>query len=547
MTPAANQTSRLALFDSEVMSVVEQDRLLRPDFKRPHARHQQSFMSFLARFLERRPYARRKEIHWNDNSSAFLNHILDACGVTSVSDRLAGFEVLFDLMDLRGASSPTNQDSYDFVLKNLRSWNDLPIYPPGTRWITHLVPAAIALGARHVYVPLLPAQGEERECSDNVVAARLKRSSTVFGTPLYAAVAAADTDIVRQILDFRPELLQRGVPNLLSVAVVAGGQEMVDTLLPYQPPRDTSLRSAILLCAREGYVGRARTLLTYAQDGEKSNAVAPWALQEGLHLASLEGDKDMIRCFLDHGAKLNADPSAAPLPEQEAGRARDGDRTQAGGLLVRPPPLSLAAWAGDGDFMRWLLENGAALNGQFSNLSPILGAILGDQVGTLKTLVELGASGSWEPSSWVLALSLCIEVHANNSFRHLVCEAKVIDIPSIDLDNEDDSGLGSLVEKLCEVGNVEAFDILAEAGMPVDKEFCGTASWTPMMIAQSYDNCEQRSIVGRLEARGIKQYDVTQTAYAQCFESGEWPRRTWYSSSAMPDTMGLIQNDYAAQ
>lgn len=530
------------------MSVFEQDRLLRADFKRPQARHQHSFMSFLARFLERRPYARRKEVHWNDNSSAFLNHILDACGVTSMSDRLAGFEVLFELMDLRGASSPTNQDSYDYVLKNLRCWNDLPIYPPGTRWITHLVPAAIALGARHVYAPLLPARGEERECNDNVVAARLKRSSKVFGTPLYAAVASADTDIVRQILDFRPELLQRGVPNLLSVAVVAGGQEMIDTLLPYQPPQDTSLRSAILLCAREGDVGCAQTLLAYAQDGdEKSNAVAPWALQEGLHLASVEGDKDMIRCFLDHGAKLNADPSLNPQPEQEAGRARDGDRTQAGGLLVRPPPLSLAAWAGDGDFMRWLIENGASLNGQFSNLSPILGAILGDQVGTLKLLLELGASESWEPSSWVLALSLCIEVHANHTFRHLVHEAKVIDIALVDLEGEDDTGLGSLVEKLCEVGNVEAFDILVEVGMPVDKEFRGTASWTPMMIAQSYDSSEQRSIIGRLEALGITQYDVNQTPYAQCFESGEWPRRTWYSSSAMPDTMGLVRNEYPTQ
>lgn len=530
------------------MSVVEQDRLLRPNFKRPHARHQQSFMSFLARFLERRPYARRKEVHWNDNSSAFLNHILDACGVTSVSDRLAGFEVLFDLMDLRGASSPTNQDSYDFVLKNLRSWNDLPIYPPGTRWITHLVPAAIALGARHVYAPLLPAQGKERECSDNVVAARLKRSSKVFGTPLYAAVASADTDMVSQILDFRPELLQRGVANLLSVAVVAGGQEMVNALLPYHPPRDTSLRSAILLCAREGFVGCARTLLTYAQDGdEKSNAVAQWALQEGLHLASLEGDMGMIRCFLDHGAKLNADPTPTPQPEPEAGRARDGDRTQSGGLLVRPPPLSLAAWAGDGDFMTWLIENGASINGQFSNLSPILGAILGDQVGTLKQLLQLGASAQWDPSSWVLALSLCIEVHANHAFRYLIHNAKVIDIPSIDLESDDDGGIGSLVEKLCEVGNVEAFDILSGASMPMDKEFRGTTSWTPMMIAQSYDNEEKRSIIGRLEALGLKQYDVTQTPYAQCFESGEWPRRTWYSSPAMPDTMGLIRNDYATQ
>lgn len=533
-----------SLFDHEVMAVVEQDRLLGPNMKQPAKKHQPSFMRFLARFLSNRPHARRADVHWSDNASAFLNHILDTCGVASLPDRLAGFETLFGMMNLRVASSPSGQGFSDFVLQNLRSWNDAPLYSPDSRWVNHLLPASIALNAPHVYGPLLPTKEGAAALTDTeyaVQSARLKRPSKVFGTPLAAAVASSLSDVVRQILHFQPDLMRRSPTHLLSVAATAGGEAMIDLLLQYELPRHWSLHTAILRCADEGRVGCARTLLKYILNTvDRPHVDIPWMLQEGLHVASVNRDRDMVRCFLDHGADLNQNMEVDFCRERRLSSNSGSSAASAGNdNPVRPPPITLAAWAGDEEFMNWLAEHGAVMHGTFTDASPIYGAILADDVGMLKKLLKIGVGEGWSQVDWVDALYTCVEIHANGALRHLLLEAKVVDIPSLDAEEDDDMELGGLVEKMCKYGNVGAFDILVDAGMAMEKPFSGLPSWTAMVVAQSYRSAEAGEIVGKLEALGIRRREVSEMPYPERFESGEWPRRGSRSTSCMPESMDL--------
>ena len=516
------------------MAVFEQDRLLHPGMKQPGTKHQRSFMQFLAASLSRRPHARRPGTHWSDNSSAFLNHILDACGITTTADRLAGFEALFAMMDVRGASSPDGQGAADFVLQNLRSWNDMPMYSPNSRWTHHLLPASIALRAAHVYEPLLDG------ADPRVLSTRLKRPSKVFGSPLAAAVASGLPDVVRAILAQQPDLLKRSPTALLSVAAAAAGEPMVSLLLGYELPAHWSLHEAIVRCAVEGRVGCARTLLRFVLGtAQRPHVDVPHALQEGLHAACVRADRDMARCFLEHGADLNANIDE-DLSRVRRASTESRDSNSSARVPVRPPPVTLAAWAADDDFMGWLVAQGAALSGSFTDMSPIYGAIIGDRAGILEALVKMGADSHWSQFDWADALYLCVEVHANRCLRYLLGNAKVIDMSAVDLES-DDLDLCGLVEKLCKYGNVEAFEILVAAGMAMDKPFRGIATWTAMLVAQSYGSPEAREIVARLEAMGMKRYEVSEMPHRERFESGEWPRRGSRSVSSMPHSMELTR------
>lgn len=520
------------------MAVIEQDRLLGPELKQPAAKYQHSFMRFLARFLAYRPYARRADVHWGDNSSAFLNHILDACGVTSFQDRLDGFETLFGMMNLRVASSPSGQGFSDFVLQNLRSWDDAPLYPRDCRWVAHLLPASIALKASHVYEALLPFGGTA-DCDQHAVATRLKRPSKVFGAPLAAAVASGLPGLVRQILHAQPELMRRSPTHLLSVAATAGGEAMIDLLLEYELPHHWSLHSAILRCADEGRVGCARTLLRYVQRTvDRPYVDIPYTLQEGLHVACVNRDRDMVQCFLEHGADLNQSINEDPSRVRRASSSSGRSDASADSNAVRPPPVSIAAWAGDEEFLSWLAKQGALLSGAYADSSPINGAILGDQVEALKALRKAGADSQWSQFDWVDALYLCVEIHANRSLRYLLHDAKVVDMSTEDFER-DDLELSGLIETVCKYGNVEAFDILAAAGMPMDKPFCGVPSWTAMAVAQSYRSPEAAEIVEKLEGMGVRRLEVREMPFPERFESGEWPRRGAYSTPRMPHSMDL--------
>lgn len=523
------------------MAVIEQDRLLGPDLEQPAKKHQYSFTRFLARFLCHRPYARREGVHWSANSSAFLNQILDACGVTSFQDRLDGFEALFGMMNLRVASSPGCQGFSDFVLQNLRSWDEAPLYPRDSRWINHLLPASIALKASHVYEPLLPPRDTASmdDYDHRVVSTRLKRPSKVFGAPLAVAAASSLPDVVRNILNFQPDLLRRSSTHLLSVAATAGGEAMVDLILGYELPRNWSLHSAIVRCADEGRVAIARTLLGYVErTADRPYVDIPHALQEGLHAACVNGDRDMVACFLEHGADLNQSINEDLSRLRRASTESQQSNASVDSNEVRPPPVSLAAWAGDDEFMGWLVKQGALLSGTFADSSPINGAILGDRVEAVKALREAGADSRWSQLDWVDALYLCVEIHANRTLRYLLHEAKVVDMSAADLER-DDLELGGLIEKMCKYGNVGAFDILVAAGMPMDKPILDVPGWTAMVVAQSYRSPEAEEIVTKLEGAGIRRLEVAEMPYPERFESGAWPRRGSRSTPRMPHSMGL--------
>ena len=144
---------------------------------------------------------------------------------------------------------------------------------------------------------------------------------------------------------------------------------------------------------------------------------------------------------------------------------------------------------------------------------------------------------------WVDTLYLCVETHSNRTLRYLLLDAKVVDMASVDWEG-DDLELSGLVEKMCKYGNVEAFDILLEAGMPMDKPFPGIPSCTAMMVAQSYRSPEALEIVGRLENMGVRKHEVSEMPYPDQFESGQWPRPGSCSVPRMPHSMALERRAY---
>lgn len=308
---------KLGLADDVVMDTIEQDRLFFVrDLEKLGGRDEdhESRVSFVARFFERRPYA-RGDAYWAGNFSAVLNRILDTCGMESASDRIAGFENLLRLIHLRGRSSFSYMYRGIFTLV---TWNiffqQSDELSNGSKvskviWETEMVPAAIALRASQVYDHLLPSPGvsASRGASESgELLARLDSCSTFFGTPLYAAIVAGAEDVVRRILDYAPHVFLENpseIQHSFTAAIVTGRQDIVHLLLQYNPPRDRTLESALIVGAAEAQVGSAQALLKYITNGTAQQRLdISWTLRMGLRLAYRNRDPEMVRIFLDQGA-----------------------------------------------------------------------------------------------------------------------------------------------------------------------------------------------------------------------------------------------------
>ncbi|KAH8885016.1 hypothetical protein GQ53DRAFT_751627 [Thozetella sp. PMI_491] len=99
---------------------------------------------------------------------------------------------------------------------------------------------------------------------------------------------------------------------------------------------------------------------------------------------------------------------------------------------------------------------------------------------------------------------------------------------------------GRLMHAACAYGNLEAFEILVRAGMPVDKPLCQPPNpfyfqqdedWTPMMVALTSTK-GQRLIVPRLIELGVEEVSRTQTRFWRAFELGVYPQTMHARQSA---------------
>ena len=267
-----------------------------------------SHAEFLARFFEQRPYARGDEYD-ACNISALMNRILDACDVTSKPSRITAFKDLFQLIRVWGMGSPAFPGLLIFMIQRLFP-SDGGFTPQLTvsDFNVDLLPASIVLNAPQVYEPLLSMA---EECPSRIGGQpdHFKTISAVFGTPLYAAVMACSLDIASRILENEPYLLQKSPINTMdcfAAAITTGCQDVLELLLRYEPPKDWTLRSAVIMSAKRRNIRVAETLLQYAVKGGE-NFLHPWVLYKGISCASANNDKEMIRLFLDY--RVEADPA----------------------------------------------------------------------------------------------------------------------------------------------------------------------------------------------------------------------------------------------
>jgi uncharacterized protein len=185
--------------------------------------------------------------------------------------------------------------------------------------------------------------------------------------PFLEAVKAGEMEVVAELLDEDPDLLNARDPDGVSAVLLA---------IYYNQPKVTELlveRGApldIFEAAATGQLERVRVLVE-AQPGEV-NAYAPDGFQP-LGLAAFFGHPDVAFFLLERGAEVDS-PSHNPQK-------------------VRP--LHSAVAAGQVEIARALVERGADVNAvQQGGFTPLHGAVQNGQVEMVQLLLDHGADSS---------------------------------------------------------------------------------------------------------------------------------------------------------
>lgn len=253
--------------------------------------------------------------------------------------------------------------------------------------------------------------------------------------------------------------------NCLEAAVETDNLEMINLHLQLKaPPTDWKIQAAIIRSAELGRTLAARLLLDHASSGPGN---IHWALNEGVFQAPLNNHDDMVFLLLDRGADINGCHTLALRPP------RQNNPNFNPSSYVRVGPVDLAARTGKEERLRALLARGAKVTDVFA-------AIAGDQVGTLRILLSQGAETTWP---WWSMLQTALGMRSKAVEGFLFQHDWFPDLgEAFEWKSERCTNIMRIV---CQTGNVEAFERLVLAGMPVDKPLIHRderdADWTPML------------------------------------------------------------------
>jgi len=538
--------SLLEFFDNEVLHLIEVEELFDENFRLglsapevkevpPPQKVVTAFSLFIARFLERRPFAKSNDLAWDANSSVFLNRTLDACGIGD-SFRIAALRVLCRHICECGVTSGSS-GLVNRVARRLygpKSERKPESKLTNVDWECHLLPAAIVLKAQGVYDALLPVALDGLDTRKWAGIA-----SEFFGTPLFAAVVTGQQDLARQILASREDLISDMTNpkewNCIAGAVRTGNLPMLELLLSYNPrPEGWYIQFALIEAAKLNRMEMTSAICLYIERSHIGREQNPpdlsWSTQWGLRWACANRNRDMMQLFLDLGAHIDEHHMGIP---DVTFSTRLADVANYRDMIIHTIPSSIAAWLGDKELLIWLVDHGATLE-----YGTVHSAAIGGSVEVMEYLFEQGIRNAIEDLAWVPAIANCVRALAHDLLRYLLLTKRVVDFRKL-LEKRHDIITWPMFHA-CQGGDVESFDILVEAGMPVDMSLReGPDIWTPMMAAQCRDSDGARAIVRRLEEMGIEKVDMLKTEMGPKFVTGELPSppRRW--KSEMPQRMWL--------
>ncbi|KAH8897362.1 hypothetical protein GQ53DRAFT_837996 [Thozetella sp. PMI_491] len=472
-----------------------------------------SLVEFLARFISIRPYC--QELAWHTNISAFLNHLLDEFEVAP-QDRFEALRVLCHHIYsyVSGAAPPYDPPEVEIILYWLRSLPD-DVGTTAEDLARHLLPAAILLGRPEIYESIMDLCDAEKsgEYFD----------SSIFGTPVSVAIKTHQAHLLPRMLasrevDYCPV---NSSSNPLDVAVVADDADSLERLMKGFYFSREKLWRALLASARANNIALADKILSYAS--KKSVYMTP-ALDNALTIACTNGAKDLVSFFLQQpqvqeGRHVNERPwnhySQDPQTPFDFGLSS----------------IRAATISGHYEIVKMLVAFGVGFTLKIMNVAIICGYV--DTVRFLLPRMLAEATGQ-EPEKWARVLMKLIQLWENHSkdvLCYLLEEVRVIDLAvacKLHLPI-----YGGLMHAACSHGNLEAFEILVRAGMPIDRplgyepseiDIGQSENWTPMMVALTSIK-GQSLIVPRLLHLGVEEMTGAQTSAWVAFQLGYYPRQ----------------------
>lgn len=449
--------------------------------------------------------------------SSFLNHVLDQLHITTPSTRFKALTAL--------CTQVNDYNAHHHPRGRCNGWSRaiasklLPETQDGKFTIGlikipldfHLLSAAIHLQIPTFYDHIIDAAIS----GDEGAHAALRSQRNYFGTPLYAAVRSGQYDLVRRLICDAGIDQAVDKSNCLEGAVQTNDLDMIRLLLELgAPAADPNIQDAIVCSVELGHTAAARLLLNHAV---AVRGDIPWALHEGLFQAGLRNHEELVTLLLDLGALFHSSTMTTIYHYFK----QKGEN-----MIVRPGPVELASWSGNEERLRMLLARGADPRGG------ICLAIAGDNVCTLCLLLSQPTPKPRSTSTWIQMMESAIREDSNEVLRFLLEDEQVIPDLTKAIKRKP-VRWRNLMHAACEMSNVEAFDLLVRAGMPVD-EVPGQDGWTLMLRAQASSWPGAEDMIRRLQEFGMEPVDVMQTVAREDFLRGHLPDRNGFRGTHMP-------------
>jgi len=496
---------------------------------------------FLARLLVRRPGLIKAQ--WNSNISTLLNLLLDQL-LPEPENEEKRYEALVSLgqqIDDSGGYSWA-KGWFSKIIRKLIPREELA---SGCSSIDpHRLPAAIVLGLRHVYEPILEDQHGDGDLSAH---ASFAEPSDLFGTPLYAAARCRQYGLVERLLE-RGINVDTDASNPLQAAARNADVRMIHLLLRCKPRRSSDVMRICIIESIEYGRGDDASAALHALLDYCGRDVSPQVFHRGLRAAVIGNRVDVV----DQLLQLGADPDSVAETHSINRDRRSETYT----------PLVLAAWAGNDEVMRVLLAHGASFKNEPSLYRSLLCALVADRA-DLADIILRATKVPMRFREGDMGARLLLEgiiLGSVNVVPSLIRQNRLFDVAKFIKQRREEevnsqaghaiatqfpeggttsrsrlrpyrpyvnmaAQPGELLGAACEYACVPAVEALLDAGVPADSRLQENKYFDSAMEAAVSSNAPgARDILRMLLGKGATPIDVSRTRSASLYEKGLLPR-----------------------